>query len=139
MLGSSSDKHRDVSARTQFSDSSSSPPQHLPQQQRARVDSPVVSGKPKQAHQELRLALCPIYIKWCPNREEVESEWDPSPNLSVGYASRCFLAAAAHLHKDSLVAPRGGQTAGGARAREAVIEDCDVQWHGKAGADSWET
>lgn len=35
MLGNSSDKHRDVSAQTQ--DSSSSPPQHLPQQQRART------------------------------------------------------------------------------------------------------
>lgn len=59
-----------------------------------------------------------------------------SPNLSVGYASRCFLAAAAHLHKDSLVAPRGGQTAWGARAREAVTDDCAVQWPGKVGADS---
>lgn len=59
-----------------------------------------------------------------------------SPNLSVGYASRCFLAAVAHLHKDSLVASRGRQTAWGAWAQEAVVDDCNVQWRGKAGADS---
>lgn len=44
-----------------------------------------------------------------------------SPNLSVGYASRCFLAAAAHLHKDSLVASSGRQAAWGAGPERLLL------------------
>lgn len=94
------------------------------------------SGRPifrKSKPTKSWLSLCPIYIKQCPNREELEPEWDLSVPMGVGdCASRYFLAVAAHLHKDSLVTPRTRQTAWGAQTWRGCWQWRAMTWQGES-------
>lgn len=78
-------------------------------------------------------SLCPIYIEQCPNREGLEPGQDLPVPVGVGdCASRHFLEVAAHLHKDSLVAPRTRQTAWGAWAWRGGWQWRAMTWQGES-------